>query len=53
MDTQTWIYIMVFGTFALYIGIALWARAGTTSEYYVASKGSTRCSTVWPLRPIG
>lgn len=39
MDTQTWIYIMVFGTFALYIGIALWARAGTTSEYYVASKG--------------
>lgn len=39
METKTWIYIMVFGTFAMYIGIALWARAGTTSEYYVASKG--------------
>jgi cation/acetate symporter len=39
MDTKTWIYIMVFGTFGLYIGIALWARASTTGEYYVANKG--------------
>jgi cation/acetate symporter len=39
MDTKTWIYLMVGGTFALYIGIALWSRASTTSEYYVASKG--------------
>ena len=39
MDTKTWIYLMVGGTFALYIGIAIWARASTTSEYYVASKG--------------
>ncbi|WP_043768071.1 sodium:solute symporter family protein [Algiphilus aromaticivorans] len=39
MDTQTWIYLFVGGTFALYIGIALWARAGTTGEYYVANKG--------------
>ena len=39
MDTKTWIYIMVGGTFALYIGIALWARASTTSEYYTAGRG--------------
>ena len=39
MDTQTWIYLMVGGTFALYIGIALWARAGSTGEYYVAGQG--------------
>lgn len=39
MDTQTWIYLFVGGTFALYIGIALWARAGSTGEYYVANKG--------------
>ncbi|MEH6492711.1 sodium:solute symporter family protein [Halopseudomonas sp.] len=39
MDTQTLIYLFVGATFALYIGIALWSRAGSTSEYYVASKG--------------
>ncbi len=39
MDTKTWIYIMVGGSFALYIGIALWARASTTSEYYAAGRG--------------
>ncbi|PID43231.1 MAG: cation acetate symporter [Proteobacteria bacterium] len=39
MDTQTLIYLFVGGTFALYIGIAIWSRAGSTSEYYVASKG--------------
>ncbi len=39
MDTQTLIYLFVGATFALYIGIALWTRAGSTSEYYVASKG--------------
>ena len=39
MDTQTWIYLFVGGTFALYIGIALWARAGSTGEYYVANQG--------------
>ena len=32
-------YIVVFGTFALYFGIAWWARAGSTSEFYVAGKG--------------
>ncbi|PKF69928.1 MAG: cation acetate symporter [Burkholderiaceae bacterium] len=39
MATQTLIYLFVGATFALYIGIALWTRAGSTSEYYVASKG--------------
>jgi cation/acetate symporter len=39
MDTQTLIYLIVGATFALYIGIAIWTRAGSTSEYYVASKG--------------
>ena len=39
MDLQTTIYLVVGATFALYIGIALWARAGTTSEFYVAGGG--------------
>ncbi|MAL98878.1 sodium:solute symporter family protein [Hydrocarboniclastica marina] len=39
MSTQFLIYLFVGGTFALYIGIAIWSRAGSTSEYYVASKG--------------
>lgn len=36
MDTQTLTYIFVGASFALYIGIALWSRAGSTSEFYVA-----------------
>ncbi|MEF8701040.1 MAG: sodium:solute symporter family protein [Candidatus Accumulibacter sp. UW20] len=36
MDLQTTIYLFVGGTFALYIGIAIWARAGSTSEFYAA-----------------
>ncbi|MEQ9519358.1 MAG: sodium:solute symporter family protein [Parvibaculum sp.] len=39
MDTQTLTYLFVGLSFALYIGIALWARAGTTSEFYVAGGG--------------
>lgn len=39
MDLQTLTYIVVGFTFALYIGIALWARASTTSEFYVAGGG--------------
>jgi len=39
MDLQTLTYIFVGGTFALYIGIAIWARAATTGEFYVAGKG--------------
>ena len=36
MELQTTIYLVVGITFALYIGIAIWARAGSTSEYYAA-----------------
>ncbi len=39
MDLQTTIYLVVGASFALYIGIAIWARAGTTSEFYVAGGG--------------
>ena len=31
--------IVVGASFALYVGIAIWARAGTTSDYYAASRG--------------
>jgi cation/acetate symporter len=36
MELQTTIYIVVGLSFSLYIGIAIWARAGSTSEFYVA-----------------
>jgi len=39
MDLQTLTYIVVGATFALYIGIAVWARAGTTKDFYVAGGG--------------
>jgi cation/acetate symporter len=39
MDVQTWTYIIVGITFALYIGIAIWSRAGSTKEFYVAGGG--------------
>ena len=39
MDLQTLTYLVVGATFALYIGIAFWARASSTSEFYVAGKG--------------
>ncbi len=39
MGVQTWTFIIVGLTFALYIGVAIWARAGSTSEFYVAGGG--------------
>jgi cation/acetate symporter len=36
MELQTTIYIFVGLSFSLYIGIAIWARAGSTSEFYAA-----------------
>jgi len=39
MNVQSWTYIIVGITFALYIGIAIWSRAGTTKEFYVAGGG--------------
>ena len=39
MDLKTMTYLVVGATFALYIGIAIWARAGTTKDFYVAGGG--------------
>ncbi|MDT3309236.1 sodium:solute symporter family protein [Shewanella vaxholmensis] len=39
MDVQTLTYIIVGLSFALYIGIAIWSRAGSTKEFYVAGGG--------------
>ena len=39
MSLQMLTYIVVGFTFALYIGIAIWARAGSTKEFYVAGGG--------------
>ncbi|MGW8311894.1 MAG: sodium:solute symporter family protein [Desulfuromonadales bacterium] len=39
MSLQAVTYLVVGLTFALYIGIAIWARAGSTSEFYVAGGG--------------
>lgn len=38
-NLNIWTYAIVGATFALYIGIAIWARAATTGEFYVAGKG--------------
>ena len=39
MSVQTWTYLIVGLSFALYIGIAIWSKVGTTKEYYVAGSG--------------
>ncbi len=39
MDVQIWAFIIVGITFAIYIGVAIWARAGSTSDFYVAGGG--------------
>lgn len=39
MSLQVTTYIIVGLTFALYIGIAIWSRAGSTKEFYVAGAG--------------
>jgi cation/acetate symporter len=39
MDILTWTYILVGASFALYIGIAIWSRAGSTKDFYVAGGG--------------
>ncbi|MGY8946582.1 MAG: sodium:solute symporter family protein [Flavobacteriales bacterium] len=39
MSLQLWIWLMVGVTFALYIGIAIWSKAGSTKEFYVAGSG--------------
>lgn len=39
MDVQTWTFIIVGVTFAVYIGIAIWSRASSTNDFYVAGGG--------------
>ena len=39
MSLQVLTYLVVGSTFALYIGIAIWARAGSTRDFYVAGGG--------------
>ena len=39
MSVQLWTWILVGVTFTLYFGIAIWARAGSTKEFYVAGGG--------------
>ena len=36
MDLQTLTFLIVGATFAIYIGIAFWARARNTNEFYIA-----------------
>ncbi|MFO7672073.1 MAG: sodium:solute symporter family protein [Lutibacter sp.] len=39
MGILAWTWLLVGLSFALYIGIAIWARAGTSKEFYVAGGG--------------
>lgn len=39
MTVQMWTFLIVGLSFALYIGIAIWTRAGSTKEFYVAGGG--------------
>ena len=39
IGVQNWTYILVGVTFALYISIAIWSRASSTQEFYVAGSG--------------
>ena len=39
MELQVWIWLMIGITFSLYIGIAIWSKAGSTKDFYVAGSG--------------
>ncbi len=39
MNVQIWTFIIVGISFAIYIGIAIWSRASSTKEFYVAGGG--------------
>ena len=53
MDVQTWTYLIVGFTFALYIGIAIWSKAKSTKEFYVAGGNISTYQMVWPQLPTG
>ena len=39
IGVQNWTYILVGISFAIYIGIAIWSKAGSTKDFYVAGGG--------------
>ena len=39
MDQTVWNFIFIGITFGIYVGIAIWSRAGSTKEYYTAGGG--------------
>ena len=39
MTTQQWTLLLVASSFTLYIGVAVWSRARSTKDFYVAGKG--------------
>lgn len=39
MSVLTWTYILVGVTFSIYIGIAIWSKASSTKDFYVAGGG--------------
>ena len=39
MGIQSWTYLIIGLSFALYIGIAVWSRVRSTSDFYVAGQG--------------
>ncbi|UAB85464.1 cation acetate symporter [Zunongwangia sp. SCSIO 43204] len=39
MDVQLWTWILVGISFTLYFGIAIWARASSTKDFYIAGGG--------------
>ena len=46
MTLQLLTQLAVGASFALYIAIAIWSRAGTTGDFYVAGKGVHPVATV-------
>lgn len=39
MNVTAWTYVMVTASFAVYIGVAVWARARSTGDFYIAGGG--------------
>ena len=50
MSVQAWTFVMVALSFALYIGVALWSKARTTGDFYVAGKTCISLSEWQPQR---
>lgn len=44
MSQDVWNFIFIGITFGIYIGIALWAKAGSTKDYYTAGGGVSAIS---------